>query len=470
MKKSIVASLLFILAAVLLLKLAGAQERFDHTKHANLFPLCTSCHEGIETGAQADVFPSAESCASCHDGKVERKVTWSSPKRVASNLKFEHKQHFDDAGDSDCGSCHAAKPGARRMNVAHAKAETCIACHDEDKKAAGPVVHLAQTNDCTMCHTALKDARWLSQAQIAAFPQPGTHESKEFIREHARTTSKDAQTCATCHTRESCSRCHANAQDVKVIASLGSSDLVGAIVAGKKAVYPTPADHRKAGFSDKHGMLAEARIESCSNCHTREGCQQCHTGSSAADRIASLPQQNTAPGVNLAARTRRAHPEGFAAAHGNTAGASGESCTSCHAEKFCSDCHQGADSRKFHPSNFASRHAQAVYASDTDCASCHNRESFCQSCHNGLGLSANGQRPTQFHDGQTVWLLQHGQPARQNLESCTSCHTQSSCARCHSTKGGWGVSPHGSNIPTGKLADKNRPACLRCHFSAELKR
>ena len=470
MKKSIAAAILFLLGAVLLFKLAGAQERFDHQKHTNLFPLCTSCHEGVETGTQADLYPAAESCNSCHDGKTERKIEWSGPKRVASNVKFAHPEHFAEAKDDDCGSCHASKPGAKRMSVARAKAETCIACHNKDQKAAGPVVHLAQTNDCTQCHTPLKDARWLSQAQIAAFPEPGTHKSGDFVREHKRTTAQDAQTCATCHTRESCSRCHANAQDVKVIASLGSNELVGAIIARKQAVYPTPTDHQQAGFSDQHGTLAEAGIESCANCHTREGCQQCHSGSSAADRIAALPQRNTAPGVNLASRTRNAHAPGFAQAHGTTAGASGESCTSCHAQKFCSDCHQGADSKKFHPSNYASRHAQAVYANDTDCASCHNRESFCQSCHNGLGLSANGQRPTQFHNGTSIWLLQHGQPARQNLESCTSCHTQSSCTRCHSTKGGWGVSPHGSNTPSGKLADKNRPACLRCHFSAEMRR
>ena len=470
MKKSIPAALMFVLAAILLIGLARAQQRFDHEEHANLFPLCTSCHEGVETGSQAELYPAAESCASCHDGKTEKKVEWRAPKRMPSNLSFEHPEHFAEAKDEDCGSCHASKPGAKRMSVARTRAETCIACHNKDQKVTGPVVHLARTNDCAKCHTALKDARWLSQAQIAAFPEPPTHKERDFLEDHSSTTLKDAQTCATCHTQESCSRCHANAQDVKVIASLGSTELVAAIVARTPAVYPTPADHRSAGFTERHGVLAEAGVATCSNCHTREGCQQCHSGRSAADRIAALPQQNAAPGVDLAARTRRAHPEGFGAAHGSTAGASGESCTSCHAQKFCSDCHQGGDSRKFHPSNFASRHSQAVYANDTDCASCHNRESFCQSCHNGLGLSANGQRTTQFHTGQSIWLLQHGQPARQNMESCTSCHTQSSCTRCHSTKGGWGVSPHGSNIPSGKLADKNRPACLRCHFSAELKR
>jgi predicted CXXCH cytochrome family protein len=465
MKRSIASALLFILAAVLLFKLAGADERFDHEKHAKLFPLCISCHEGIETGDQAAQFPTAASCANCHDGKVERKTDWTAPHRTATNLKFDHPDHFAEAKDAECQSCHAREGSKQRMSVARARAETCIACHNKDKPAAGPVVHLAAGNDCTECHRPLRDARNLSRARIGAFPEPPSHKTAVFMEQHARTTVNEAATCATCHTVESCSRCHANAKDVKVIASLGSNEIITGLVASKKAVYPTPASHLKAGFTDKHGALAEANSQSCSNCHTRESCQQCHSGNVGADQIARLAVRNTAPGVDLSTRKRAAHPANFAQAHGTTAGASGESCTSCHAEKFCSDCHQGAESRKFHVANFAARHAQAVYAGENECASCHTRETFCQSCHNGLGLSANGQRTTQFHTGQSVWLLQHGQPARQNLESCTSCHTQSSCARCHSNKGGWGVSPHGSKIPTGKAADKNQVVCLRCHYS-----
>ncbi|HEY0673273.1 MAG TPA: cytochrome c3 family protein [Longimicrobiales bacterium] len=468
MKKSIVTAILFILSVVLLIKLAGAEQRFDHNKHANLFPLCTSCHEGIETGAQAELYPSRESCANCHDGKVERKVDWQGPQRVASNLKFEHPEHFAEAKDSDCAACHAKSPGAKRMNVVRAQAETCIACHQKDKGAA-PVQHFAQNNDCTQCHKPLRDARALAGTQIAAFPQPPSHKQADFLQAHARTDLSGVASCATCHTAESCSRCHANARDVKVIAALGNNELVTGLVAGKKAVYPEPPDHKRAGFAESHGALAEANVQRCSNCHTREGCLQCHSGRVAADEIAALPLRDVAPGVDMPARGR-VHPANFATAHGNTAGANGESCTSCHAESFCSDCHQGADSRKFHPANFVSRHAQAVYAGETECSSCHSRETFCQSCHNRLGMTANGERTTQFHTGQAIWLLQHGQPARQNLESCTSCHTQSSCARCHSSKGGWGVSPHGSAVPSGKLADKNQITCLRCHYSGTFRR
>ena len=45
------------------------QERFPHAKHANLFPLCTTCHTGVVEPGQP-LWPGPASCASCHDGVV----------------------------------------------------------------------------------------------------------------------------------------------------------------------------------------------------------------------------------------------------------------------------------------------------------------------------------------------------------------------------------------------------------------
>jgi predicted CXXCH cytochrome family protein len=460
------ASLAFAIVASTLFAVAR-QDRFDHADHANLFPVCTSCHAGIESGDAAALYPTAADCARCHNGKTRREVEWKGPVRVATNLKFSHEVH-----QIECSSCHAKNGATERMQVARAKPEACFECHTPENQPTGPVVHLAATSECTMCHVPVKDARALAQQQIADFPQPPSHKEPGFLAGHKQATVTSAATCAVCHTKESCSRCHANAGSVKVIASLGSDERVAGLVASKKAVYPKPADHQRANFAAEHGTLAQSGIETCANCHTRDGCQQCHSGSSAADQLARLPVRvaGLAPGVALKkSSARTAHPPGFANAHGTTAGANSESCTSCHQQKFCSDCHQGADSRRFHPANFSSRHSDAVYSGDGECASCHNRESFCQTCHTGLGLNSTGQRTTTFHTSQSIWLLQHGQPARQNMESCASCHTQSSCTRCHATngKGGWGVSPHGS-MNASKLKDKNQVVCVRCHLSGTL--
>ncbi|HEX6559383.1 MAG TPA: cytochrome c3 family protein [Longimicrobiales bacterium] len=462
-----VASLVFAMAGSAVWAVAR-QDTFKHSDHARLFPVCTSCHAGVQSGEEARLYPAPDVCANCHDGQRERKVDWKGHARVATNLKFSHTEHVENSGEADCATCHGSKASPTWMNVSRAQPETCLACHDKTQQGKGPVVHLATSVRCTMCHVSLKDARSLDAQQIAGLPQPPSHKEAGFLATHKTTTLDGARTCSVCHTQESCARCHANAAGVKVIAALGSTERVAPLVANKKAVYPRPADHNGNNFLTQHGVLARAGVETCANCHTRNSCQQCHTGGNGADQLAQLPVRvaGLAPGVQLKSNVRSAHPAGFANAHGTQAGASGESCTSCHAQKFCSDCHQGADSRKFHPANFASRHAQSVYAGDGDCSSCHNRESFCQSCHTGLGMNSTGKRTTQFHNAQSVWLLQHGQPARQSLESCASCHTQSSCTRCHATnaKGGWGVSPHGS-MNAASLKDKNQVACLRCHKS-----
>jgi predicted CXXCH cytochrome family protein len=461
MNRSAVLALLAFAAVSTAVFAIARQDRFEHDVHANLFPVCTSCHAGIASGDAATFYPAAADCAKCHDGKTRREIEWAGPSRVATNLKFSHELH-----EMECSTCHAKAGSTKWMEVARARPEACLECHEPE--GPGPVVHLSAGAECTMCHVQLKDARALAQEQIAGFPQPASHQEPGFLAAHKNTTIESAANCAVCHTKESCSRCHANADNVKVIAALGSNELVAPLVANKKAVYPKPADHKRSGFTTEHGALAQTGIESCSNCHTRDSCQQCHNGSNGADVLARLPMRvaGTGPGVDLKSRARTAHPPGFANAHGTAAGAGGESCTSCHQQKFCSDCHQGADSKRFHPANFASRHAQSVYAGDGDCSSCHSRESFCQSCHTGLGLNSTGQRTTTFHDGQSLWLLQHGQPARQSMESCASCHTQSSCTRCHASnaKGGWGVSPHGS-MDVAKIKDKNQVVCLRCHLS-----
>jgi hypothetical protein len=73
-----------------------------------------------------------------------------------------------------------------------------------------------------------------------------------------------------------------------------------------------------------------------------------------------------------------------------------------------------------------------------------------------------------FHDAEPLWLLRHGQAARQGLESCASCHEQSQCMQCHSALGAFKVSPHGPDFDPRRAQKRNAAICLVCHLTDPL--
>jgi hypothetical protein len=79
-----------------------------------------------------------------------------------------------------------------------------------------------------------------------------------------------------------------------------------------------------------------------------------------------------------------------------------------------------------------------------------------------------GRLGTGFHDAEPLWLLRHGQAARQGLESCASCHEQNQCMQCHSTLGAFKVSPHGPDFDARRAQKRNAAICLACHITDPL--
>jgi hypothetical protein len=126
--------------------------------------------------------------------------------------------------------------------------------------------------------------------------------------------------------------------------------------------------------------------------------------------------------------------------------------------------------RGFHPPNYVLRHSAEAYGRRLDCASCHNTQLFCRDCHVSSGRGATGRLGPGYHDAEPVWLLRHGQAARQTLESCTSCHTQRDCMQCHSQLGAFRVSPHGPNFDARRAQRANPQICRACHLGDPLVR
>jgi hypothetical protein len=439
---------------------------FPHNRHAKLFVSCASCHEGITTGDAARAFPSASSCAQCHNDRDQKPVTWTGPSHRATNLKFSHSTHLAKStaagSPAQCVACHAAQADTGWMRVQGARASGCITCHTHQAPE-----HLAPTAVCSTCHTTLADSRSLSVTQIASFPKPASHGNPSFAVQHAPDRTTEA-TCATCHARESCARCHANASRIPAIARLASDQRVAGLMKGRAAAYSRPANHGDPAFATTHGALATSASQTCANCHTQPSCRGCHTGLKGQAVIASLPPSavGTATGVVLVGAF--VHPDGYLERH-RTAAAGQKDCLGCHQQRECSTCHEGSSSRRYHPLDFIARHAPAAYAQDNRCVSCHRVETFCRSCHLDSKITAAGARTGAAHTGQPQWLLQHGEAARRGLTGCTTCHQQRDCLRCHSSLG-LKVNPHGPNFDAARLHSKNKLMCATCHVTDPLQR
>ena len=464
-------------STVLLLLCAGgavaarARDDFPHARHERVFPVCQGCHVGVVSGMAAEVFPTPADCARCHDGTRRRRVDWQPPAPRVSNLSFSHVRHLattdSDGEPSDCQSCHAADSSGRRMNVGGPRPALCIGCHAHRAEN-----HTALEARCDGCHLPLTSATALDSARIARFPRPDWHRASDFLSRHGGIARSSTVSCAVCHARESCERCHANAERVPAIVSLGRDARVASLTRGKEARYPEPDTHRARDWNAMHGTAARVDASRCANCHTRTGCVACHqsAGSESGTMIATLPlaRLGGAPGVSAARMASGVHPPDILRRHGPMATAGQPQCAECHAPRWCTECHAAQDSRAFHPANFSERHAADAFAGSGDCQSCHRTETFCRGCHSRVGIASNGKMNAAFHTAQGSWVLSHGQAARRGLETCAACHAQSDCLRCHSATGGWGVNPHGADFDAKRSSSRSAAACRVCHTTIPL--
>ena len=437
---------------------ASAQDDFDHSSHDGYFPLCSSCHAGIESGK--DPFPPLTMCASCHDDERMPVVEWAGPTVRASRLRFDHRTHVAAAARSgqklECAQCHDPDADEFQLNVEPLAAETCFACHGESRG------HFEQEGRCEVCHVSLAD--YAGPWDAATMPRPTSHEAADFLSKSGHATQAEHFTsdCSVCHARESCERCHRNASSLAPVRKLPTDDRVAAWLSGQLALYPTPRDH-DADWLRHHGAAASANAASCSNCHAQESCSDCHREGSASSIAAQLPALRSGESDPTVKPRLGFHPPEFARRHAGEASLTSASCMNCHAQQSCENCHAGEGNAGFHGPQFVERHGTFLYGGVAECSSCHNTETFCRDCHSTM-IVGRDDLTSSFHDRSPLWLLQHGEAARFTLESCASCHAQTDCMRCHSQKGGWGVNPHGPDFPADALADANLGVCAICHW------
>jgi len=456
-----------VTAAGLAARAALAQEEpFPHERHQGLFPLCTGCHQGIPTGESARTYPEASACVGCHDGVERERVSWSGPAGRVDNVDFQHDVHdarLASAGDPalSCTSCHNEQPTPLMAVSDSIQLDTCWSCH-----AHAATEHQVD-GDCVTCHVPLSESGF-GRERIAALPAPTDHESESFLLvDHGASAVAGVARCATCHTRERCVTCHVDPA-LDPIPRMPEAPLELALPPAE-ARYEEPTTHGDQGWLSEHGL--QASRSACATCHTSDDCTSCHVQPAPA-AVTGLPDRSTAiaPGVGLTPTRPESHERAFfLEAHPSLSIGDEASCATCHRESFCVDCHDGAGRGGYHPSDFQARHAGVAFGRDAECSNCHNSAVFCRACHVEAGLVGTGPRLGDgYHAGGALWLLRHGRAARLTLESCSTCHQQKDCTRCHGVLGSFSVSPHTTDFDAARAWSRSPRACLGCHIGNPL--
>jgi hypothetical protein len=288
--------LAYVLLALVLPAALTAQTKgkgFPHDLHAGTMT-CVECHAGIAKGDAATLFPKLETCTTCHD----KGVRWKPPgtKGPTGWMTFSHAAHDEIVGkEATCITCHTNGVKADSAKIVRPNPARCESCHDK---------HLADESTCSKCHNPLSKAVGISLKRIAAFPRPVSHTRPYFASSHGAQSGVDKAPCATCHVVENfCSNCHAGEKNTK--------------------------RYHPANFAARHAPEAYGRDVECAGCHSTEAfCRSCHQQSGLAAKT----------GVRNGGRFHNAQPQ-WLLKHGTAARQELTTCTTCHQQSYCMQCH-----------------------------------------------------------------------------------------------------------------------------------
>ncbi len=219
----------------------------------------------------------------------------------------------------------------------------------------------------------------------------------------------DHETCGMCHDVEdfdNCNMCHTDPDNPVAIEVADW--------------YPTfdHAQHGDYSCEKCHGELTDMEAEVMRPLIS--DCQTCHEG------VQPLPAD---------------HRMGdWTADHGMEASISNSSCTICHNQESCDDCHQGTGvyGSGMSPHDPTWIHDHGIEATfGGNCLTCHEDNSYCVDCHRSMAPVPHELGPT-YANGVDGGL--HVEDARAFPETCIVCHDMAAmeptCASCHTEFGG----------------------------------
>jgi hypothetical protein len=375
------------------------------------------------------------------------------------------------------GSNIATKPHAEQAWIEDGRSLVIYPPQALALKDFSHALHLQRGSACVDCHAAATQSVRASDVLLP-----------------------DMQQCVSCHALRTeagewaCAKCHAEYDSAPPKLDVTVPPNVLAI---KQAVHNPPVGFRmqQAPLKFSHQLHTNAAI-TCEQCHadvqtttladrthlpTMTDCLQCHTGAegeptracnachldNADGRLTlTFPTATLVPTRDISGGDHRFD---FLKRHETFAAQNDSTCTGCHAQSFCLDCHNGVfKPASFHPPNFSHLHGLEAQAAGTATCTqgCHNLQQFCESCH-AITLAGPNIRPLNSPDAHPVGFADdpsslsfHGPLARRDVASCASCHTEQQCVTCHTA-----INPHGNDFigRCAALRTRNEQSCLRCH-------
>ena len=302
--------------------------------------------------------------------------------------------------------------------------------------------HLESIDDCATCHKG-------------ALSDTGLYK-----------VLPDKAVCAECHevkAEDSCTSCHT---DPKAASGWSKTKRI------TNFLHSTHKDEL-GDCSLCHGDKAKLDEDphkvgdhkTCGTCHQEQDidglkCAKCHQDF----RFAGLSK--------LSGFT---HKNKFLEEHSAFAKTSANTCTQCHRESFCNDCHSKKSGLKpsikypeavgrnlVHRGDWLTLHRIEAKTDESSCLKCHARKE-CSDCHQRTGVSGTADNPLKRHPAG--WVKDHGDQARKNILSCASCHEAQGpgyCVNCHSASSGNNPHPKGWHDKARGVHTDDR-VCAKCH-------
>ena len=376
----------------------------------------------------------AAACEPCHGPAGESRDP---------DLDFAHDLH----ATVDCSTCHV-RP-THENGVTHAPTmETCFACHGLVHGGDGVMA----SDACDSCHNETSGLR------------PPDHTEGWAERTHAQAVEREgANPCTMCHQADTqCDACHRKqGVDTLPVPPIHLSTVpvpesrprlsistAGPVRLGQ-CIYchPDLDDDGTDGLIFKHGVHIKREYE-CSVCH-----QEFPHHAGTTDR----------PDMSSCYRCHGVQ-------HTEQGSAAPDDCGACHPPGF--DLVPADHTATF----ISSTHRKPATKDLLSCLTCHDSV-FCAECHRSEKQLPDGSYSEEVipDDHRTdEWMSVHGDPFLLSGEAtCSICHTNESCSRCHPT-----VMPHpttwlASHTSSGYMPDDcrvchtDRDWCQECHHDPD---